>query len=332
MSQSRFAFGATVEASINIPRLHLRALLRAAKWPAIVAIPGMALYGGAIYLMAESISGQASSALAGRPGLFAMLLPLISLVPLGLAVVAFSYNWQRFVMNGDESSQFSNQNEASRVPPEWWQGYRQQLVKWIQLIALYMVPNILFLGPMIGFTSESFEPSKQADLISVAGFFAFFITIILLAPYFIRASLVFPAIAAGLPDATFKNALAVSKGMGWRMLGAYFVSLFALMVIMMLGMIALMIAGAIFGGIASLIGAASAVAIVTIPLGLVFYVGLYLYMAAFYAGFPAIVLMQILPDFHDRWDQLSGGTPSDSTPPQSDEFKLSSYGKRKDEA
>ena len=326
MSQNKFAFGATVEASLNTPRLHARAVLRAAKWPALVAIPGMALYFGAIYLMAEGLSGQASSNLAEGPSLFAMLLPMISLLPLGLAVVAFGYNWQRFLMNGDESE---HPDEATHVPPEWWQGYRQQLLKWLQLFAVYMIPNLVFLGSIAFMPAQPFEPSREADLLSTVGFFAFFITMILLAPYLMRATLVFPAIAAGLPEPTFRNALSVSKGMGWRMFGAYFVSIFALMIMMMLAMIALVIAGDIFGGIASLVGGSAAVAAIGVPLGIVFYLVMYLYMGALYAGFPAIVLMQILPDFHDRWNQLSGNAPAEEEQSATEEFKLSSYGQKK---
>lgn len=161
-------------------------------------------------------------------------------------------------------------------------------------------------------------------------FAVWFVVVIIAMPYFLRASLVFPAIAAGIPDATFKNALAVSKGMGWRMVGTYLVGAFALMVMLMLGMIAFAIAAAIVGGLASLISPNIA-AVIFVPLGLVFYVGIYLYMSAFYAGFPATVLIQILPDFHDRWNELSGKAPSEPTPPPSEEFTLSSYGKKKDE-
>lgn len=332
MDKNTFAFGATVEASVNVPRLHFRALLRAAKWPGIAAIPGISIYVAFFYQTAMSTTqGQILTGEAAMSPTALILMSWVSMLPMLLIAVAFAYNWQRFVMHGDDA-RLSRESGIPYNPPEWWDGYKASLVKFTLMFLAFMVPYAILFWDV--FASMPMGQSRTIPAEEAGGLLArmggWFVFAIIAAPYFMRASLVFPAISAGIPDATFKNALAVSRGMGWKLVGTYFVAAFALMVILLLGMIALMIVGGIFGGIASLISP-SAFAVIFVPVGFVLYVAIYLYMAAFYAGFPALVLIQILPDFHSRWDTLSGKGPDKSAPPPSEEFKLSTYGKKKGE-
>ncbi len=305
MRQHKFAFGATVEASINVPRNSVVDLLRAAKWPAIAAIPGFVIYFTMLYLTYGTLSPEPTAIETEGVSIQFSLFSMLSAVPLMMIGVAFSYNWQQFLMNGPGDDNIPDPMSSSE-PPEWWAGYRASLVKAMQLALIFMVPFLLiFWGLFSSIPAGQTKTLPPEDAWSLFGPMLVWAGVVIVSlPYALRASLVFPAIAAGLPDPTFRNALAVSKGMGWRIVGTYMAAGFALVLMILLGMIALMILTAIIGGIAVLVGGSSAAKIVIVPFVFVFYIVAYLYMGAFYAGFPALVLMQILPDFEHRWKAL----------------------------
>lgn len=338
MTNHGFDFGATVEMTLFSPRTYWRDLLRAAKWPAIAFVPAFAFYFFVVvYFLgdqAKQQQGMNADSVGGFLGF--MGVAYVGIIPIALVAVAFFYNWQRFLMLGDiEAAGSTPRTALESVSPGWWTGYRHYLTKLVMIWAIFTVPYVIMMVWMFGSldTLQTQEGVVPPDLAStLAPFFAFMLLIVLLMPYAMRAQLVFPAIAADLPEATFRNVFGVSRGLGWRMAGAYMVTILAMILVMFVVMIGVMILVAIGAALGQVVG--TIVVIVGGALAMATYVVVYLGMAAVYAGFSAIVLMQLLPDFHQRWKDLSGGGGSTTdgshtaNDPEHGE-RTPSYGRRK---
>ena len=139
--------------------------------------------------------------------------------------------------------------------------------------------------------------------------------------------LVFPAVAAGIPDATFRNVFLISRGLGWKMVGTYIATIFTMMILMFVVMIVFAIVVAIGAAIAQAIG--PWLSVLALPFMILLYAAFYLYMLGYYGAFGAVVLMQLLPDYHDRWEELSGRGPTVGPSAGGGDDGPATYGQRK---
>lgn len=304
-----FAIFDTVKTSFFVVKDHWRDVLRAAKWPAVAFIPAFGIYMWAFFLIGDP--GVADPQIADFGQVTAMFVPLfLALIPLMLVVMAFHFNWQAFVMGppaseGDASAGSGEPVGDATVSErdDWWSQFGLYILRQLQIIGVLLVPYLLFFVLFI-YTAEG------SPKLAFALFAVFFVCIIMLLPVVMRASLVFPAIAARLPEPTFGNAFDVSRGQGWRMVGAYFLMIILMQVLLMAVTLALFIVGGILAAVGG--------EIVASILGLILSVAmLFLYPAliAVYANIPALVLMQLLPPFEGRWQQLLNRETGDQGPP-----------------
>lgn len=297
---SKFEIIEIVKASLYAVRDHRKGLFKAALWPAAGAVVGIGIYFLQIFQLGQA--GQNPENIQSTGEFFAVMGPMfLSMVPLLLVFIAFSLNWQRYLMmSGEDHVErvFSEDGDGRREERDWWPEFGQYILKYAQLFAVLAVPYAAFFALFFSYLPQS--PQSPPSSETIGSFFMifglFFIVMILLYPLMMRAMLVFPAIAAGLPDPTFRNAFNVSRGHGWHMVGAYLLSALAMQLILMGVMIAIMIVVGILTFILPLVGG--------LLMGLVFlvlYPVMMFSMMAVYTSVPAFSLMQMIPDMNDRW-------------------------------
>ncbi len=332
---SKYEIVDTVKASLIVVLDHRVGLFKAALWPAGAMVAAIGIYFFTLLPIADASQNLRPSPDFGQ--VVGIMWPMfLALLPLLLAVIAFSFNWQRYLMScdiGAGETAVSTQALSMIETREWWPDFWMYLFKNIQLFAVLMVPYVAFIW--LFFASLPGNPNSPDAVGSFGSLFMYIglygIVLILLYPYVMRAMLVFPAIAAGLPDPTFRNAFDVSRGLGWYMVGAYLLSALAMQVIMMAAMIALAIVSAIIFGILYAIGGQIFAGLLGIVFFLLYPIMIFSMMAV-YGSVPAFSLMQMIPDMNDRWhyfldrrilgDRGADSDGSGGSPP-------TSYGSRK---
>jgi hypothetical protein len=294
-----FALSNTVKTSFFLVKDSWRDLLRAAKWPAIAFIPAIGIYILVSFLRYEVNSQSIEN--NSFEQMFAMFWPIfLALIPVVLVVLAFNLNWQAYLMGSPnidvEPSTLSSDPIRDGLQAEsddWFYRFKLCALRYLQLLVVTLVPYLLCFV-LFAYAVES------SQLLASLMFLALFVIIIVSMPYMARAALVFPAVAAGLPEPTFENAFQVSQGLGWRMVGANILSMLVLQVA--LAIIAIIFA--ILGAIVAVLFGNLAVSFLGL-LFLLFYPFFLLVIASVYTSIPALVLMQLLPAYADRWQELS---------------------------
>ncbi len=301
---SKYEIIDTVKASLIVVLDHRVGLFKAALWPAAGMVIAIGIYVLTVAQLIDTSQNLGASPDVGQ--FFGSMGPMfLALIPVLLVVIAFSFSWQRYLMSCDIGAGDTPVSAQSIVPAterEWWPGFWLYIFKNIQIFAVLMVPYAVFIWFFVSSLPDSADSLNTAEsfgsLFMYIGLYG--IVMILLYPYMMRAMLVFPAIAAGLPDPTFRNAFGVSQGLGWYMVGAYLLSALAMQVIMMAAMIALVIVSAIISGILYAIGGQIFAGLVGVAVFLLYPIMMFSMMAV-YGSVPAFSLMQMIPDMDDRW-------------------------------
>lgn len=240
---------------------------------------------------------------------------------------AASMNWQHFILSTLTTETKEQCIKDSIVNASWWKRYGLYLINQIQLFGSIGVIYFLF----ILLTYWDFAVDFKYINHIVVGFSV--ITFILM-PVFCRLSLVLPNIAADFPKMTYRAALKISIGKGWKIYFSTFLTGFIFVLVMLILAIVL----GVFVGLLAVFSGSVGTALIVI-ISLIIDPLYYVTLSAVMAGSSALILLQLKPELNDRWLALKvyedlGGEPDTSTSLNSENSNtrlntVHSYGRRK---
>lgn len=314
----KFDMGLTIKTGLLMVRHNWRELLRMNAWSFVALLVLFFIIFGAqsVFLLNTDLSrlepGQ-SAPVSGAHFALMMIVVLFMFIPLA----AMMMNWQRFLITGDVRVQDSIDEGGVPISgrTHWWRLFGRYLLSQVQVYSLLLLLWGLTIGPI--FMGVNTFPTFYGFLV-----FGYFIGLILLIPFISRASLVFPNVAANLPDMSFTQAIALGKGNGWKIYFTMFVSMFALQLIFMAVMIVVLIASTLLSLVLGAFGA-----FIPMIVMIILYPMMMIAWPSIMAGAPALVLLQLKPDLNDRWLQLTEG----AIPEEGDDTikREMQYGRRK---
>jgi len=222
-----------------------------------------------------------------------VLLTLVIGIAASLVFLSYILNWQSFLLL--DSAEEMLKRDKSILPDymaseRWWPRFRKCVFNGFKLWGSFMIVYLLLVGPVL-FMGESVEEY------TMYGLPVFLIAMIFLTPLVNRLLILFPMIAGDVDDSSFKKALALTKGMGWKIFFCYLGTLllaYILMFIVMLGIMAITaLAAFIMSAFSAIIMFVIAVPSMIIMLTIV-------------ASVYALIFMQLSPEYAERWAEVSG--------------------------
>lgn len=313
---SSFVIGETISASFRVVRKHWKMAFSLSKKPVLVLVAVMVasillqvlVAGNLTEDMRPALQGEMTGEIISIPVFIGFLVcNLIGLI----AILAFILNWQSFLILDRYDMAATRAPKALpdfMGPTVWRARFKKYVLRYLFLFLCFLVVYISFFGIAL------FLREAQSSFLFVVPLL-FFILLIVAIPYVSRLAIAFPMIAGDAEDNSFSAALALTRGMGWRI----FLAQFCTMLLAYLGMFALMmvvmIVFAILGAISGFL-----MIVVAIPamIGLIiFLVAMYLLMVTPHV----LIYMQLSPEHVERWAELSAKPTKTDPPTKSDDGK-----------
>lgn len=294
-----FSIEKTITTSLSLTKNERRALWDAIAKPLLGFVPAFIFYIAVyVYLIpVEQIAaGEEADPAVIDPWQFGLV--MLAALPMLVPAFAMIMNWQIFVMTGQ-----SYKEAAEGV---WWERFKSYLLMVLKFFGVFLVAEVLIIGLI--YLAATFSPAIFGVIMLLL-----FVGIIFLMPFVSRLHLIFPALAAGLPETNVANVLTLTKGMGWKIFFTLWLAQFAVMLIFMGVLIVTLIVGLIFSAVSAYVGG-----LISGLLFIVAYAVFALVIIGVSGGAPALIIMQLHDDLHERWRSLIGESDNSTKPPAGD--------------